>query len=83
VTNAAAPSGAKAIPKGFVARGSAMVCTTARVPALITDMLESPLLTTQIRPSGATATDLGAEPTAISPSLASEAPSNTLMLSLS
>ena len=46
-------------------------------------MDEAPLLTTQIRPSGATATDRGIEPTATSASRRLVAVSNTLTLSLS
>ena len=49
----------------------------------MTEIDEAPLLTTHRRPYGATATERGAAPTAISASRADVTASNTLTLSLS
>ena len=82
-TKAAPPPGAKTSPCGCEARASATVCTTASVAGLTMLMLAEALLTTQTRPSGATATLRGEAPTAISATRALVAVSTTATESLS
>ena len=82
-TTKALPPGAKARPFGCAAAGSATVATTASGVGLTMLMLDEPLLVTQMRPSGATATARGEVPTATSATRALVAVSITATVLLS